>query len=182
MGGTSIKALFCTVTVCLAALVLPPGICSAEPTEVRVNNFPNTQRVNGAVSLEGTAKAVKQEGILLLPSRRNELSELFHAGKVETDGYTSVAIHVQGEMKSDAFSSGTIGVILIPDEKPILRALKEVKQLQFPIETACSVKSGDSEYFSCESNQSIGFAQYRIYLYNTTNKSAEVNAYLYLRK
>jgi hypothetical protein len=68
-------------------------------------------------------------------------------------------------------------------EELILRALKESKQIQFPIEAVCTIKKGDSDYYSCEkSNQQIGFSRYRIYFYNTLNKTAEVNAYLYFKK
>jgi hypothetical protein len=167
----------------LVLMLLPRDALSGDAPEVRVNNFPETQQIKGAVSIEGTAKAVKREGILLSPSRRSELSELFHAGKIETEGYTSVSVYLQGEIKSTTFLSGSIGVIMIPDDEPILRAFKESKQIQFPIETVCTLRNGDSEYFSCEqNNQNIGFTRYRMYFYNTVNKSAEVNAYLYFKK
>lgn len=169
-------------SVCVLVM-LSSAAAFGDAAEVRVSNFPETQQVKGAVSIDGTGKSMKIEGILLSPSRRTELSELLHAGKVETEGYTSVSLYLQGEIKSTTFLSGTIGVILIPDEEPILRALKEVKQIQFPLEAVCVIKSGDSEYFSCQLNdQKIGFARYRIFLYDTLNKSADVNAYLYLKK
>ncbi len=42
---------------------------------------------------------------------------------------------------------------------------------------------GDSDYFSSElNNQRIGFSRYRVYLYNTLNRPAETNVYLYLNK
>lgn len=167
----------------LLAIMLPFQAFSKEVTDVKVVNFPDTQKIRGSVWLEGTTKAVKREGVLLSPARRNELGELVQIGQVDTDGYTSVSLFVQGEVKSVTFLSGSIGLMMIPDEEPILRALKEAKQVQFPIETACSIKSGDSEFFSCElANLNIGFPRYRIYLYNTLDKSAEVNAYLYLKK
>lgn len=171
-------ALFCLL------LIMVPGVAhSIEVSEVRVNNFPETQRIKGEVSLQGTTKAVKREGVLLSPSKRNELSELTHAGKIDTDGFTSVSVYLQGEIKSSSFSSGSIGVIMLPDEEPIVRALKESRQIQFPIETTCTIKSDDSEYFSCSQiNQTIGFTRYRIFFYNTLNKPAEVNAYFYLVK
>lgn len=152
---------------------------TAEASDVRVTNFPETQKV----LVEGVAKALKLEKILLVPSRRTELGELYHAGKIETEGYTNVSVYLQGEIKSSTFLSGNIGLILIPDEEPILRAFKETKQIQFPIEIVCTMTSGDSEYFNCAlNNQLIGFARYRMYLYNSLDKNAEVNAYLYLKK
>lgn len=181
MLNKSINVIVKFITLSLLIIMQPLPAHSGD--EVRVNNFPETQQIKGSVSIEGTSKTIKREGILLSPSRRNELSELLHDIKVETDGYTSVSLYLQGEIKSTTFLSGSIGVLMVPDEEPILRAFKESKQIQFPIEAVCTIKNGDSDYFSCEkSNQQIGFSRYRIYFYNTLNKTAEVNAYLYFKK
>lgn len=156
----------------------------AETLDVRVNNFPETQQVKGAVSIDGTtshAKSFKKEGIVVPTSRRNEPSELVFAGVVETDGFTSVTINLQGEVKSGSFTPGAIGVLLIPDEEPVLRALREAKRIQFSIESAARLNSGDSSFFNAEQvQQRIAFSRYKIYLYNTTNRTAEANVYLYL--
>ncbi len=163
--------------------ILSPSAHAGESTDVRVNNFPETQQIKGSVSIEGSTKAIKLEGILVSTSRRNEITEMVKAGDIDTEGFTSISVSLQGEIKSTTFTSGTIGVVLIPDEKPILRALREAKQLQFPIETVSNIKSGDSDYFSSDvSNQRIGFPRYRVYLYNTLNRAAETNVYLYLKK
>ncbi len=183
MFGISKSALFQFMALSLAIVTSSPPAHSGEPIDVRVHNFPETQQIRGSVSIEGTTETVKREGILVPTSRRNELTELVHAGKVDTGGYTSVSVSLQGEIKSTTFSSGAIGVILIPDEEPIMRALREAKQIQFPIENVANIKSGDSDYFSAEQNhQRISFPRYRVYLYNTLNRPAEVNVYLYLKK
>lgn len=157
---------------------------SSQPLDVHVENFPDTQQVKGSVSIEGTtshSKYIKNEGILVPPSSRNELSELTFAGIVETDGFTSISANVQGEIKSDSFSSGTIGVLLIPDEKPLLRSFREAKRIPFPIETAVAIKGGDPTFFNAEQTQQrVTFPRYRMFLYNTINKSVETNVYLYL--
>ena len=156
----------------------------AETMDVRVNNFPETQQIKGAVSIDGPlshAKSFKKEGIVVPTSRRNEPSELVFAGVVETDGFTAVTINLQGEVKSGSFTPGSIGVLLIPDEESILRALREARRIQFPIESVASLKSGDSSFFSAEQvHQRLAFSRYKIFLYNTLNRTAEANVYLYL--
>ena len=153
--------LMCLMT--LIIITISPLNQTAQSSEVRVTNFPDTQKIKGAVTVDGSAKSLKRESILLPPSRRTELNELFHAGKIETEGYTHVSIYLQGEIKSSTFLSGNIGLFLIPDEEPIFKTFKETKQIQFPIEIACTISSGDSEFFNCSSNnQLIGFARYRI--------------------
>jgi hypothetical protein len=149
--------------------------------DVQVNNFPELQQVRGSVSLEGTTKFVKKEGIIVPASRRAEPSEMVYAGTIETEGFTSLLISMQGESRSDAFSTGAIGVLLIPDEKPILRTLRDTKRVQFPLECTVPTKSGDDLFFQSEQvQQRIAFSQYKMYLYNTANKSVEANVYLYL--
>ena len=149
--------------------------------DVQVNNFPDLQQVRGSVSIEGTTKYIKKEGLVVPTSRRTELSEMVYAGTIETDGFTSILISLQGEIRSEAFSSGTTGVLLIPDEKPILRTLRDAKRIQFPIECMVHTKSGDPVFFESEQvQQRIAFSRYQMYLYNTGNKSIEANVYLYL--
>jgi len=149
--------------------------------DVHVNNFPELQQIKGSVSIEGSTKFISREGLVVPTSQRAELPEMIYAGTIETDGFTSLLISLQGEMRSEVFSSGTIGVLLIPDEKPILRILREEKRVQFPIECKVHAKSGEPIYFESEQvQQRIAFARYKMYLYNTANKSVAANVYLYL--
>ncbi len=149
--------------------------------DVQVNNFPELQQIKGSVSIEGTTKYITKEGLVVPTSQRAELSEMLYAGTIETDGFTSLLISLQGEMRSDVYSSGTIGVLLIPDEKTILRALRDAKRVQFPIECKVHTKSGDPVYFESEQvQQRIAFSRYKMYLYNTANRAVEANIYLYL--
>jgi len=156
----------------------------AETIDVRVNNFPESQQVKGAVSIDGTtshARSYKKEGVVVPPARRSEPSELVFAGVVDTDGFTAVTINLQGEVKSGSFTPGSIGVLLIPDEEPVLRALREAKRIQFPIESAARLNSGDSSFFSADQvQQRLAFPRYKIYFYNTLNRTAEANVYFYL--
>jgi hypothetical protein len=149
--------------------------------DVQVNNFPELQQIKGSVSIEGSTKFISREGLIVPTSQRAELTEMVYAGTIETDGFTSLLISLQGEMRSEVFSSGTIGVLFIPDEKPILRILREEKHIQFPMECKVHAKSGDPIYFESEQvQQRIAFSRYKMYLYNTANKSVAANVYLYL--
>lgn len=179
------------ITAALLPLLFLPGIVlqpsqaqSSQTLDVNVNNFPETQKIKGSVSVEGTmshSKYIKMEGIVIPTSRRTELSELTFAGILEADGFTSVSVSLQGELKSASFTPGDIGVLLIPDEKRIMRAFRDASRIQFPIESVSRLTSGDSSYFhSVQAHQRIGFPRYRIYLYNTVNRTAETNLYLYL--
>lgn len=149
--------------------------------DVQVTNFPALQQVTGSVLIEGRTKFIRQEGVVVHTAQRADLTEMAYAGTIETDGFTSMLISLQGEVRTGAFSSGTVGVLLVPDEKPILRVLRDAKRLQFPIECAVQVKAGGPVYFESEQVQKrVAFSRYHIYLYNTSNKSVEANIYVYL--
>lgn len=183
------KETFMTTQVALvllfSALILQSAHAqSSQPLDVNVKNFPEKQEVKGSVSIDGTirhASFFKKEGVVVPTSRRNELAELISAGTVETDGFTSITVSLQGEIKSGSFVPGTVGVLLIPDEELIVRSLREAKRVQFPIESMAKLKTGDPTFFESEqAQQRIAFPRYRVYLYNTLNRSVEANVYLYL--
>jgi hypothetical protein len=175
---------FPAVLLPLAVLLLAASVQAAEPLDVRVKNFPETQRITGSVFVDGVVshgRSKKFEGLVVQSSRRSELGEVVYAGSVETEGFTSLSISLQGEVKSSNFSAGSVGVLLIPDEEPILRIFREGKQVQFPLEAEVPLKPGNSEYFSGQQDrQRIAFPRYRVYLYNTLNRTVEANVYLYL--
>jgi hypothetical protein len=168
----------------LVMIIQSPHAIASQPTEVHVDNFPETLQIKGSVSIEGPikhSKYIKKEGLLVPISRRGELSEMFHGGIVEVEGFTSIEVNLQGEIKSSSFTSGSIGVLLVPDEEPVLRSLREAKRIQFPIEGVAEIKSGDSSFFSADQTyKRVTFPRYRLYLYNTLNKSAEANVYIHL--
>ncbi|MFA5073647.1 MAG: hypothetical protein WC539_07095 [Nitrospirota bacterium] len=171
---------------CFFFLTTVPQFSNAQSSQnaVHVINFPETQKVKGTVTIVGTtshSKFIKKERVLVPTSRRNELSELTFAGILETDGFTSISANIQGEIKSGSFSMGTIGVLLIPDEEPLIRSFRDAKHIAFPIEAVATIKNHESPIFeSLPTVQTIGFPRYRIFLYNTLNKSIEANVYLYL--
>jgi hypothetical protein len=179
------KGTFCvTLITLLGAALLATCAQATEPLDVRIKNFPDTQRVKGSVSIDGIVshgRSQKFENLVVPSAKRNELSELVFAGMVDMEGFTNVTIALQGEIKSSNFVPGSVGVMLIPDEEPILRIFREGKQVQLPIETSIPLLTGASEYFSKqEIPQKIAFARYRLYLYNTINRVVEANVYLYL--
>jgi hypothetical protein len=155
---------------------------AAETLNVRVDNWPETHQVKGSVSIEGPVSHVKfkkKEAIVVPPSRRAEPSEMAHAGSIESDGFTSIILSLQGEVKGGSAGAGTVGVLLIPDEEPIVRAFREARRLQFAIECTSTLKGGDPIYFNADQvQQRLTFPRYKVFLYNTTNKTVEANLFL----
>lgn len=153
--------------------------------EVFVRNWPKVFPVEGMVEVKGPlshSEMVRREGVIVTTSHRTEVSELVPAGSIETGGYTSVTVSLQGEVKASNTLDGTVGVLLVPEEEPVLRALRDAKRLQFPIEAACQLaKGGPGTFESGPITQPVGFPRYRIFLYNTAPHAVEANVYLYLK-
>ena len=153
--------------------------------EVIVTNFPKTFAVDGSVSIRGTAshaQFIRREGVVVTTSHRNELPELISAGVIDADGFTSVTVSLQGEVKASATADGTVGVMLVPDEEPVLRALRDARRVEFPIEATCQLTKGASPYFDSGSiTQPLGFSRYKVLLYNTAPHAVEANVYIDLK-
>ena len=165
----------------ILVLALSPAL-SADVLNVHVDNWPDTHQVKGSVSVDGPishTKFARKEAIVVPPSRRAEPAEMAQAGWIESGGFTTITLSLQGEVKSGSAGAGTVGVLLIPDEESIVRAFREARRLQFAIECVSNLKSGDPIYFNAEQvQQRLTFPRYKIFLYNTTNKTVEANLFM----
>lgn len=175
-------------TLAYSAEKYAPG----ETIDVNVKNFPDTQKIKGSVAVEGGSvgvegtikhsRFVKWTGVMVQdPARRLDLDQMVRLGSIETDGFTSIFVSLQGEVYNGDFQAGTIGVLLVPNEPAIYRAIREAHQIQFHIETICELKAGNSPFFSApQVHQNITFPNYAVYIYNTLNRAFEANVFLYL--
>lgn len=171
------------VAVLIAVLLAPGTALSQRVEEVWVANFPEVQEVRGKVGIEGTIRhgelARRQE--VVSPVARHEVLNLIAGGTVETDGFTSVVLSLQGQVKDTVFSPGTVGALLVPDEEPVLRALREGGRIQFPLEVRAQLSPEESTHFASEPTpRRIGFPRYRVFFYNSSDRSVDANLYVYL--
>ncbi len=147
-----------------------------------VVNLETPHPVTGSVSVSGTiqhASVVRVNDVVVSTAGRQEPPQWVEAGTVDTAGFTSVVMSLQGQMKGSITQSGSVGAILVPEEEPILQALTE-GVVQLPLEVIAEV-SPLSEFFSESGvSLSIAFPRYRIFFYNTAGQSVSANLYLYL--
>jgi len=151
---------------------------------VEVTNFPQEQTITGNVSVSGRlshSAMERREGIVVPPVPRNDTTGMLQLSPLETDGFTSLIVSLQGELKSSSFAPGTVGVILVPDEAPIMQAFSDYQMILFPFETKGEANPTTFPYFTSNSEKlAIGFPRYRAFIYNTTGTTAELNVYVYL--
>jgi hypothetical protein len=173
------------LVVCLFLLVTPiDEVISQEIRRVLVMNFPDVQTVRGTVSISGPvhfAELASFEGIVVPPVRPTETTRLVEAGTLDAEGFASVVLSLQGITKGDVKQPGTVGVILIPDQQQVQEAFDELGLMLFSLDAAAGGVSRDTPYFgSAQPRYTVAFPQYKMYLYNTTDKTVTVNIYAYL--
>lgn len=178
------------LVACVAAvfgmLVLAPvgTAVTQELQHVFVTNFPSVFKVDGQVNLKGpikTATLASIQDIIVSPVSPKDTLRLIQGGTITTDGFGAVVLSLTGQTKGEIARAGTVGAILIPDEEAVTRAFDERGLMQFPLEVSAPGVSSASPYFA--SNQPrymVGFARYRVLLYNTTDKTVTVSLFAYL--
>jgi len=176
-----------TLSAAALLLTLAPGDTLRSQEEIQkvfVTNFPQTQQVAGTVSIDGVVRHTTMQrlkDVQVPPVGPKETTRLIQAGTLATDGLTAVVVGLSGQTRARTVHPGTVGVLLIPDEEPVTRAFEEEGLMQFPIEIKTPPVTGASLSFaSAQERFTLGFPRYRVFLYNTTDKTATVNVYAYL--
>jgi hypothetical protein len=177
LGAAAAGALF---------FLMPASAASQdqEPQMVRVINFPETQRVAGAVAIQGTIHqaaltAIREIEVWPLVNP-GDTRRLVPAGTITTDGFGAVVLSLTGQSKGTLTRAGEVGVILVPDEEPITQALEERSQILFALEVKAAATPGPLYFSSGQPRFTVAFPRYRVFVYNTTDKTAAVDLYAYL--
>jgi hypothetical protein len=179
-----IAVLACGAASLLLLLVPTGEVASQDVRRVVVTNFPDVQKVAGAVAIEGPvhlSKSLVFEDITVAPVERDETTRLVEAGVLETEGFPNVVLSLHGVVQGHVGRVGTVGVILIPDETTIQEAFRELGVMHFYLEATAGGVSSKTPYFA--SNQpryTVAFPRYRVLMYNTTDKTVSANLFAYL--
>ena len=173
------------VAAALVFLISPVGVAlSQEIQSVLVTNFPEVFNVAGIVGIEGTVshgRFVAIRDITVPPVNPKDSVRLIQGGTVQTDGFTSMVLGLQGQIKGEVYRPGTVGVFLLPDEPAVVKAFEEKGVMPFVTEVSVQGVSAASPYFSSNSSPAlVGFPRYRTFFYNTSDKTVTVNLYAYL--
>jgi hypothetical protein len=169
-----------------AAFVLSPAgtAVSQELQSVFVTNFPKVFKVTGDVSIDGPVshgRFVPLRDVTVPPVSPKETIRLIQGGTVDADGFTSMVLGLQGQIKGEVYRAGAVGVFLLPDEESIVKVFEEKGLMQFATELNAPGVSGTSPYFTSTTNRiQVAFPRYRTYFYNTSDKTVTVNLFAYL--
>ena len=173
------------VVAILLLITLAPWntVLSQPPEEVVVSNLPEVVPIKGDVTVVGTARhgtMVRRLNLIVPPVARTETDNLVQAEAVETDGFTTVALSLQGEVRNTILRTGAVGALLLPDEEPFREAMREKGLLHLPLEVTATLPRKEEASFAAQEHFALSFPRYRVYLYNSTDRTVDVNLYLYL--
>lgn len=181
------KHVLVTVGALAAVLLLvqapSPGSADA-PERVLVTNFPEVQRVDGSVSVPEPvpqSALFRRRDVVVPPIDRSTTTQLVEAGTLEAAGFTHAVLSVRGEVQGNLVQEGVVGLVLVPDEEPIVRALLEEGRFEFALEVQTGLRRADRGHFASDQPRlALGFPRYRMYLYNSSDRSVEADLYVYL--
>lgn len=178
------KVVQTLAAVVLFGIALGAGAEAArEILDVRIVNWPKTQNVRGTVEIDGPiqqAEQIRFEEVLVTPVSRGATGRLIEAGAVDADGFSKLSLSVVGEISGEALQPGELGVVLVPDTERILRAFREDGLFLFPLEVTAPIRGGQQIYLAGgPARFDLAFPQYRVFLYNTSDKAARVDLHLY---
>lgn len=182
------RRLIWTLTAAVAAfvfLVLPPwGTAqSQQPSKVVVINLPEVQPIEGKVEVVGTIRhsaATRRVNLIVPPVERHAVSDLVEVDPVETDGFTALTMSLHGQVRGTPLKAGAVGAILVPDEESVAEILNQRSIFHFPLEVTSAIASKEKTEFSDQGQFAVGFPRYRIFLYNSTDRTVDAHLYLYL--
>jgi hypothetical protein len=175
------------LTIAIVSLLFftPTGsVLSDTVQEVWVKNFPAIQKIEGEVTVEDPVKLSELQtlvDVIVPPVSPSETTRLVEAGTLRTAGFAHVVLSLHGQVKGSVNKAGMVGAILIPDTQTVQEAFRELGVIHFPLEvTATGVSSATPYFASSQPRHQIGFEAYRVFLYNTSDKTVTVNVYGYL--
>jgi hypothetical protein len=128
-----------------------------EITRTFVVNLKDPHPIEGTVTVGQPIPHSAMRSVLDLvvaPSPRSDPALWTEAGAIDTDGFSAVVLSFQGQFRGNPGSPGTVGIVLVPD--------------------------GRAYFSGTRAGLAIAFPRYRVYLYNTTDRSASVNLFAYL--
>jgi hypothetical protein len=179
--------LLALVLIAVVFLSAPPDAVRGQEGDARrvvVTNFPETQRIAGAVAVDGPVRhsqTHRVREVLVPPVEPRETGRLIDGGVLTADGFTEVVLSLNAQAKGRLLRSGTVGAILVPEEESVTRVFEEEGLAQFPLEVGVPVTAGGARSFASDpARLTVGFPRYRVRFYNTSDKTVTVSLFAYL--
>ena len=167
----------------VGGLAFAAGFGAQELTQTFVVNLENPHPIVGDVAVSSPiphSDMAAMVDVVVAPAERTQTSLWTEVGSITTEGFTSAVLSLHGQLRGSTSGGGVVAVVLVPEEENILRALAE-GEVHLELEATADPVQGDTMYFSgSRAALPIAFPEYRVFLYNTPDRSASVDVYAYL--
>ena len=147
--------------------------------QVEVVNFPENQDV----TVRGTPSQARLAGFedqLISPNGSRDPTTWRQIGTLATDGFGWVVLSLGGNVQGPVTEPGAVVAVLVPEQAPILRALKDDQVVLFPLQATATLSPGREYFTSQQQRQPVAFPRYQVYLYNTGARTVEASLWAYL--
>jgi hypothetical protein len=184
MWHKAIYALLLAALLAFTLLLLPGEQARAQRQEaeaVEVVNFPEVQKISGGVEVERPIPAallVALPETISVPARPDDPAQWVEAGVLDSGGWSHAVLSLTGEIRGRG-ATGRVGALLVPDVAPVREALDRGRIL-FALEVAADVEAGAVWVESDQPRVELAFPRYRVYLYNTSERTVAVRLFVYL--
>jgi hypothetical protein len=167
----------------LAGLAFAGSVGYQELSRSFVVNLKDPHPIEGTVSVGAPIPHSSTQSlfdVVVAPAARDEPTLWTEAGTLETEGFTSVVLSFHGQFRGNPSGTGAIGLVLVPEEENVLRAFGE-GEVHLALDAVAEPVPDGRQYFSgSRAGLAIAFPRYRVFLYNTTDRSAAMNIFAYL--
>lgn len=172
------------VTLVVVFGMLAAGVYGVqELTQSFVVNLKDPHPITGTVAVSAPVPHSDAQGlvdVIVSPAPRRDTSLWTEAGLLETSGFTSIVLSFHGQFRGNPTAPGALGLVLVPDEENVLRSFAE-GEAHLTLEAVADPVPDGRMYFSgSQGGLTLAFPRYRVYLYNTTDRSASVDIFAYL--
>jgi hypothetical protein len=147
--------------------------------QVEVVNFPENQDV----TVRGTPSQARLAGFedqLISPNGSRDPTTWRQIGTLATDGFGWVVLSLGGNVQGPVTEPGAVVAVLVPEQAPILRALRDDQVVLFPLQATATLSPGREYFTSQQQRQPVAFPRYQVYLYNTGARTVEASLWAYL--
>jgi len=172
------------VALVLWGLSSEEAISQGNLQQVLVTNFPDPQTIDGVVEVTGPVRLSKMlavRDITVPPVQQSDSTRWIDGGVVTLGGFSHVVLSLHGVVKGSVQRPGTIGAVLIPDEPSVQQAFDEQGQVHFALEVNAPGITAQTPYFaSAQPRHRVAFSDYRVWLYNSTDKTVSASLFAYL--
>jgi hypothetical protein len=154
------------------------------PDAVVVTNFPEVQRVAGAVTVTAPIPQTRLETVsaVVSPAAIGETGSYTDAGVLHTAGFAAVTLGVAGDVQGRLAGAAPIGALLLPDTPEILGTFRIHGVAQFALRVEAQAAASEPGVFQSEQvHLQLGFPRYRVFFYNGTPRTSDVTLYAYLK-